>query len=61
LEFKEATLHNCEPDGKVGIFTITYKLRNICFVQGLCSNRVQKMVWSRNHDNFDEIAKTATE
>jgi hypothetical protein len=60
-EFREAALHNCEPDEKVGILTIADKLRNICFVQGLYSDRIQAIVKIRNHDNFDEIAETALE
>jgi hypothetical protein len=32
------------------------RLRNICFVQGLGSDRIQTIVRSRN---FDEIAETA--
>ena len=35
------------------------RLRNICFVQGLASDRIQTIVRSRNYCNFDEIAETA--
>jgi len=34
-------------------------LRNICFIQGLASDRIQMIVRSRNYQNFDEIAETA--
>jgi hypothetical protein len=47
-EFREAALHDCEPDERVGTWTITGKLRNLYFVQGLYSN-------------FDESAETALE
>ena len=36
-------------------------LRNICFVQGLYSDRIQTIVRRRNHSNFDDIAETALE
>jgi len=35
------------------------RLHNICFVQGLASNRIQMIVRSRNYQSFDEIAETA--
>jgi len=35
------------------------RLRNICFIQGLASDRIQTIVRSRNYQNFDEIAETA--
>jgi hypothetical protein len=41
------------------ILMMADKLRNICFVQGLYSDRIQKTVRSRNHQNFHEIAETA--
>jgi hypothetical protein len=59
--FREAALQDCEQDERAGILTLSYRLRNICFVQGLCSDRIQAIVRSRNHDNFDEIAETALE
>ena len=37
------------------------KLRNICFVEGLPSDRIQTTVRSRNHSGFDDIAETALE
>jgi len=39
--------------------TLADRLRNICFVLGLCSDRIQTIVCSRNNDNFDEIVETA--
>jgi transcriptional regulator of heat shock response len=38
-KFREATLQDCEQDEKAGILTLADKLRNICFVQGLYSDR----------------------
>lgn len=35
------------------------QLRNICFIQGLASDRIQTIVRSRNYQHFDEIAETA--
>jgi len=48
-------------DERTGILTLADKLRNICFVQGLCSDRIQTIVRSRNHSSFDDIAKTTLE
>jgi hypothetical protein len=39
--------------------TLTDKFRNICFVQGLYSDRIQTIVRSRNHSSFDDIAETS--
>jgi hypothetical protein len=61
LKFRETDLHNCEPDEKVGILSISYKLRNTCFVQGLSSYRIQMIMTSSNHEKFDEIAETVLE
>jgi hypothetical protein len=60
-KFREAALQDCEQDERAGILTLTDKLRNICFVQGLYSDRIQTIVRSRNYDSFDEIAETALE
>jgi hypothetical protein len=54
-------LHDCEAYERVGILTISDKLKNICFVQGLYADREQTIVRSRNHDNFDYIAETTIE
>jgi len=37
------------------------ELRNICFVQGISSDRIQTTVRSRNGSTFDEIAEMALE
>lgn len=42
-----------------GILDLSDRLRNICFIQGLTSDRIQIIVRSRNYRNFDEIAETA--
>jgi hypothetical protein len=60
-KFREAALQDCEEDERVGIVTLTDKLRNICFVQGIASDRIQTIVRSRNGETFDEIAETALE
>ena len=59
--FREAALQDCEQDERAGILTLADKLRNICFVQGLYSDRIQTIVRSRNHSSFDDIAETALE
>jgi transposase InsO family protein len=60
-KFREAALQDCEDDERVGIVALGDKLRNICFVQGLFSDRIQTIVRSRNGRTFDEIAETALE
>ena len=60
-KFREAALQDCEQDERAGILTLADKLRNICFVQGLHSDRIQTIVRSRNHSGFDDIAETALE
>ena len=35
------------------------RIRNICFIQGPISDRIQTIVRSRNYQNFGEIAETA--
>jgi len=60
-KFREAALQDCEADERPGILTLADKLRNICFVQGLYSDRIQTIVRSRNHSTFDDIAETALE
>ena len=52
---------DCSMEERAGLLTLADRLRNICFVQGLYSNRIQTIVRSRNNDNFDEIAETAQE
>jgi transposase InsO family protein len=60
-KFREAALQDCEEDERQGIVALADKLRNICFVQGIVSDRIQTIVRSRNGDTFDEIAETALE
>jgi hypothetical protein len=59
--FREAALQDCEQEERAGILTLADKLRNICFIQGLCSDRIQTIVRSRNYVSFDDIAETALE
>jgi hypothetical protein len=60
-KFREATLKDCMQAERAGILTLSDRLRNICFTQGLQSDRIQTIVRSRNQDDFDEIAETALE
>jgi hypothetical protein len=60
-KFRKAALQDCKQEGRPGILTLADKLRNICFVQGLYSDRIRTIVRSRNRANFDEIAGTALE
>jgi hypothetical protein len=60
-KFREAALQDCEQDERAGILTLADKLRNICFVQGLYSYRIQTIVRSRNYSSFDDIADTSLE
>jgi hypothetical protein len=60
-KFREAALKDCTPAERAGILTLSDRLRNICFIQGLNSDRIQTIVRSRNQDDFDEIAETALE
>jgi hypothetical protein len=60
-KFREAALQDCEQDERAGILTLADKLRNICLVQGLYSDRIQTIVRSRNYSSFDDIAETALE
>jgi uncharacterized paraquat-inducible protein A len=61
LKFREAALISCAQAERAGILTLSDRLRNICFVQGLQTDRIQTIVRSRNQDNFNEIAETALE
>ena len=54
-------MQDCKQDERAGILTLADKLRNICFVQGLYSDRIQTTVRSRDHSIFDDIAETALE
>jgi hypothetical protein len=57
-KFREAALKDCKQAERAGILTLSDRLRNICFTQGLHSDRIQTIVRSRNQDDFDEIAET---
>ena len=54
-------MQDCEQDERAGILTLADKLRNICFVQGLYSDRIKTTVMSWNHSSIDDIAETALE
>ena len=58
-QFREAALLNCRDSAREGIIDLADRLRNICFVQGLASDRIQTIVRSRNYQTFDDIAETA--
>jgi hypothetical protein len=58
-KFREAALLNCSEGAREGILDLSDRLRNVCFVQGLSSDRIQTIVTSRNYRDFDEIAETA--
>jgi hypothetical protein len=60
-KFRESALLNCRMEERAGVLTLSDKLRNICFIQGLYSDRIQTIVRSRNSENFDEIAETSLE
>jgi hypothetical protein len=60
-KFREAALQDCDDDERVGIVALADKLRNICYVQGIASDRIQTIVRNRNGPTFDEIAETALE
>jgi len=60
-KFRGAALQDCEHDEQIGLVALADKLRNFCFVQGISSDRIQAIVWSRNAGTFDEIAETALE
>jgi hypothetical protein len=58
-KFRESALLNSTEGAREGILDLSDRLRNICFVQGLHSDRIQTIVRSRNYKDFDEIAETA--
>jgi hypothetical protein len=60
-KFRESALLNYSEDERAGILNLSDKLRNICFIQGLNSDRIQTVVRSRNNEGFDQIAETALE
>jgi hypothetical protein len=60
-KFRDAALQDCKGYERIGIVALEDKLRNICFVQGIYSDRIQTVVRSRNGSTFDEIAEKALE
>jgi hypothetical protein len=58
-QFRKAAWLNCSEGAREGILDLSDRLRNICFIQGLASDRIQIIVRSCNYQNFNEIAKTA--
>ena len=58
-QFREAALLNCSEGAREGILDLADRLRNICFIQGLASDRIQTLVRSRNYENVDEVAEPA--
>ena len=58
-QFREAALLNCSEGAREVLLDLSDRLRNIYFVQGLASDRIQTIVRSRNFKTFDEIAETA--
>jgi hypothetical protein len=59
LQVHEAALVNCSEGARDGISVLSDRLRNICLIQGIASNRIQTIVRSGNYQNFDEIDETA--
>jgi hypothetical protein len=59
LQFRKAALLNCNEGAREGILDLADRLRNICFIQGLASDRIQTIVRSRSYQDFDEIAEMA--
>ena len=47
-QFREAALLNCREGAREGKLDLSDRLRNICFIQGLASDRIQTIVRSRN-------------
>jgi hypothetical protein len=60
-KFTESALLNCREEERAGILNLADKLRNICFIQGLYSDRIQTRVRSLNNENFHDIAERALE
>ena len=58
-ELRKAALLNCNDGTREGILDLADRLGNICFLQGLASDRIQTIVRNRNLENFDEIAETS--
>lgn len=57
-KFRESAFLNCNEEEHAGILNVSNKFRSICYIQGLYSDRIQVIVYSRNNGNFDDIAET---
>jgi hypothetical protein len=57
-QFREAALLNCSEGARESILDLSDRLCNICFIQGLASDRIQTIVRNRNLKNFDEKPDT---
>jgi hypothetical protein len=42
-KFKDAALQDCEQEERAGILTLSDRLRNICFLKGLYSDRIKQL------------------
>jgi len=51
-QFREAALLNCREGAREGILGMSDRLRNICVIHGLASDRIQTKVRSRNFKKF---------
>ena len=58
-QFREAVLINYREEAREGVLDLSDRLRNICFIHGLASDRIQTTVRSCNYQNFDKIAEAA--
>ena len=58
-QFRESALLNCSEGAREGILDLADRLRNICFIQGLASDRIQTIVRLHNYQNFYEVVETA--
>lgn len=60
-EFRDSAMQDSSAEEAAGILKLSDRIRNICFVQGLYSDRIQTIVKSRNPGNFDDCAQLALE
>jgi hypothetical protein len=60
-QFHEAALLNCSEGAGESILDWSDCLCTMRFIQGLASDQIQKIVRSRNYQNFNEVAETALE
>jgi hypothetical protein len=52
-QFREAALLICSEGTREGLLDLSDRLYNICFIQGLASDRIQMIARSRNYQNFE--------